>query len=107
MYMPLETAVTQRKKKLGAHAANHAKTVAWNIWRDMEGKEKQPYSQAFSGILVTLGRIGGAGIIFGWQIPSFIVGVIKSRSLFTSKYWDLMGQKNAVLIFISNCKVLN
>lgn len=82
-----------KEEKLGAHAANHAKTVAWNIWRDMEGKEKQPYSQAFSGILVTLGRIGGAGIIFGWQIPSFIVGVVKSRSLFTSKYWDLMGQK--------------
>ena len=48
---------------------------------------------AFNGILVTLGRMGGAGIVFGWQLPSFIVGILKSRTLFTSKYWDLMGQK--------------
>ena len=48
---------------------------------------------AFTGILVTIGRMGGAGILYGWQIPSIIVGIIKSRSLFTSKYWDLMGQK--------------
>ena len=47
----------------------------------------------FTGILVTIGRTGGAGILFGWNIPSFIVGLIKSRSLFTSKYWDLMDQK--------------
>ena len=47
----------------------------------------------FTGILVTIGRTGGAGILFGWNIPSFIVGLIKSRSLFTSKYWDLMNQK--------------
>ena len=85
----------------------------------MEGKEKLPYSQgnliiyinwvrpvltkmhlymfcyflsAFTGILVTIGRMGGAGIIYGWQIPSIIVGIIKSRSLFTSRYWHLMGQ---------------
>ena len=48
---------------------------------------------AFTGILVTIGRTGGAGILFGWNIPSLIVGLIKSRSLFTSKYWDLMDQK--------------
>ena len=47
----------------------------------------------FTGILVTIGRTGGAGILFGWNVPSFIVGLIKSRSLFTSKYWDLMDQK--------------
>ena len=47
----------------------------------------------FTGILVTIGRTGGTGILFGWNIPSFIVGLIKSRSLFTSKYWDLMDQK--------------
>ena len=110
--------------------------VASNIWKDMEEKEKIPYTQGkslndtlrktysmmtskyrcvsmhlfqipdvlslsflsgviivFTGILVTIGRTGGAGILFGWNIPSLIVGLIKSRSLFTSKYWDLMDQK--------------
>ena len=108
--------------------------VASNIWKDMEEKEKIPYTQGksvndalrknysmmtskyvcmhlfqmpdvlslsflsgviivFTGILVTIGRTGGAGILFGWNIQSLIVGLIKSRSLFTSKYWDLMDQK--------------
>ena len=48
---------------------------------------------AFSGILVTIGRLGGAGILYGWQIPSIIAGIIITRSLFTSRYWDIMGQK--------------
>ena len=33
------------EEKLAAHACAHARCVANNIWRDMKGKQKQPYRQ--------------------------------------------------------------
>ena len=34
------------EEKLAAHACAHARTVAYNIWRDIKGKAKKPYTQS-------------------------------------------------------------
>ena len=34
------------EEKLAAHACAHARTVAFNIWRDIKGKAKKPYTQS-------------------------------------------------------------
>ena len=34
------------EEKLAAHACAHARTVAYNIWRDIKGKEKKTYRQS-------------------------------------------------------------
>ena len=43
-------------------------------------------------MLVTVGSSAGAGMMNGWNFPSFIVGMAKGKTLFTSKFWDMMGQ---------------
>ena len=44
-------------------------------------------------MVVSFGSHGGAGNFNGWNLPSFAVGLLKSKTLFTSKYWKMMGQE--------------
>ena len=81
------------EEKLAAHCSTHAQLVANNIIRDIKGQDKLPYKQAFTGMLLTIGVTQGAGVINGWNFPSFVVGLMKGRGLFTSKFWSLMGQR--------------
>lgn len=78
--------------KMAAHAATHANLVSSNLLKQVRGQAMTPYKPAFDGMLVTIGSYAGAGIINGWNFPSFVVGLVKGRSLFTSKYWHMMGQ---------------
>ena len=48
---------------------------------------------AFQGMVVTFGSKGGAGVFNGWNLPSFAIGLIKGRTLFTDKEWKMMGQE--------------
>ena len=110
------------EEKLAAHACAHARTVAYNIWRDIKGKAKKPYTQskyfyeychdrcvifemfwhsvnqtlilptAYSGTLVSIGAKSGAGVINGFHFFGFVVGWIFGRGLFTSRFWNNMDQ---------------
>ena len=42
------------------------------------------------GMLVPVGRGQGAGNINGWNIPSFMVRLVKG-DLFTAKFWTNLG----------------
>ena len=79
--------------KLGAHAVEHGTTVANNLARELKGEDKVPYKQIFNGMVLTVGRTGGAAVINGWHLPSLAVAAVKGGSLFTPKYWNMMGQK--------------
>ena len=48
---------------------------------------------AFEGMVITFGSCRGAGVFNGWNLPSFAVGFIKGRTLFSEKYWKTMGQE--------------
>ncbi len=48
---------------------------------------------AFSGMIITVGKDAGVGNINGWNLPSFVCKYLKSKDLFTSRYWDIMHQK--------------
>ena len=47
----------------------------------------------FTGMLLSVGARHGAGVVNGWHFPSFMVGLVKGRTLFSSKYWGTMRQK--------------
>jgi len=84
--------INTKEHKMAAHASTHAKLIVTNLIRQMKGQKLQPYSPAFDGMLVTVGSSAGAGMMNGWNFPSFIVGMAKGKTLFTSKFWDMMGQ---------------
>jgi len=79
-----------------AMAGDHAKLVATNFIREIKGQCLQQYAHKFEGALVPIGPYGGAGVINGWNLPAFIVSLGKGRSLFTSRYWGIMGQKQPI-----------
>lgn len=85
-----------KEEKMAAHAGTHAYTVSNNLVRELQGKEKLPYKPAFTGMLLTIGKTYGAGIMNGYNMPWSAVGLAKGRgpnTLFTWKYWGMMGQK--------------
>jgi len=84
--------INTQETKMAAHATTHAHLVASNFIRELNGQTLLPYKQKFEGILVTVGAYSGAGKINGWNLPSMMVSFVKGRSLFTSKYWSIMGQ---------------
>lgn len=44
-------------------------------------------------MVITFGSCRGAGVFNGWNLPSFAVGFIKGKTLFTEKFWKMMGQE--------------
>ena len=51
------------------------------------------FLSAFQGMVVTFGSKGGAGVFNGWNLPSFAIGLLKGRTLFSDKFWKMMGQE--------------
>ena len=47
-------------------------------------------------MVVTIGQNGGVGSYNGWNLPGFAVKKAKGTTLFTEKYWALLGQKEPV-----------
>ncbi len=44
-------------------------------------------------MVVTVGKSGGVGVYNGYNLPRIIVSLAKGKSLFTDKFWGVMGQK--------------
>lgn len=80
------------EEKMATYAGTHGDTVAKNLLLELQGKEKLPYKPAFTGMLLTIGKKNGAGCVNGLNWPWSKVGAVKGESLFTNKYWTLMGQ---------------
>jgi len=79
--------------KMAAHAGRQGELLAENLLRNLKGRDAKPYQTAFQGMVVTFGTKGGAGVFNGWNLPSFAIGLIKGRTLFTDKEWKMMGQE--------------
>ena len=47
----------------------------------------------FNGMVVPVGPYDGVGYVNGWTLPGFAVSLIKGRSMMSSNYWAMMGQK--------------
>ena len=99
--------------KMAAHAGDHGETVADNIKRPLQGYTRKEYKPStdileevwkkslnncsllftgFVGMVVTIGKNGGVGNFNGWNLPSFAVKRAKGTTLFTEKYWSVLGQ---------------
>ncbi|CAB4059061.1 AIFM2 [Lepeophtheirus salmonis] len=81
------------EEKLAIHAENQAECIAHNLLRELEDEEPKPYTTQFDGMFLSLGSRHGAGVFNGWSVPSWIVSLLRSRSLQYPKYWELMEQK--------------
>jgi NADH dehydrogenase FAD-containing subunit len=68
------------QEKMAAHAEDHGILVAENINLALAGKDGKAYVPRFTGMVVTVGKGGGAGVYNGWSIPSFVVAKIKGKS---------------------------
>ena len=44
-------------------------------------------------MVITIGKDGGVGSFNGWNLPGFAVKAAKGKTLFTEKYWTLLGQE--------------
>ncbi|XP_076831141.1 ferroptosis suppressor protein 1 isoform X2 [Brachyhypopomus gauderio] len=78
--------------KMAYHAGLHAKVASTNIINMLSGKSLTSYHTGNLTMVVAMGRDDGVGQFNGWQIPRFMVAIGKSRGLFVSKSWKLMGQ---------------
>lgn len=84
--------VNTKEHKMAAHASTHAKLLASNFVRELKGQPLNEYKQAFNGMLATIGKSYGAGSINGWNFPSCAVVIAKGKTLFTPKFFAMMGQ---------------
>jgi NADH dehydrogenase FAD-containing subunit len=81
------------ENKMAAYADAHGLHVVGVISNTAKGKQVKPYKTSFVGMLVPVGSNGGVGNINGMNLPGPIVTVLKSRDLFTSKFWKGVGLK--------------
>ena len=83
------------EEKMAAYAQRHGEHVAKNIVDQVKkGKtEMKPYSKPFTGMIITVGKDAGVGVMQGWNLPSFACAYLKSKDLFSSRYWGIMNQK--------------
>ncbi|KFY92441.1 hypothetical protein V500_04184, partial [Pseudogymnoascus sp. VKM F-4518 (FW-2643)] len=67
--------------------------LCYSIWSDLGGnstkgnalKEKKYKQMEADMQIVPIGPNGGVGVLFGWQIPSFLVKTLKSKTYFLEK----------------------
>lgn len=67
--------------------------LCYSIWSDLGGnstkgnalKEKKYKQMEADMQIVPIGPNGGVGVLFGWQIPSFLVKALKSKTYFLEK----------------------
>jgi len=79
--------------KMAAHAERQGELLGSNFLRSLKNQPLNPYKTAFEGMVITFGSCRGAGVFNGWNLPSFAVGFIKGKTLFTEKFWKMMGQE--------------
>merc|ERR1712107_647049 len=79
--------------KMAAHAERQAECLVQNFLSTIKGHDKKPYKTAFQGMVVTFGSKAGVGSFNGWNLPSFVISMLKGKTLFSERYWKLMGQE--------------
>lgn len=80
------------EQKQVAKIKDHAPVVAMNIVSLIkENKTAKVYKPPSELIIVTVGRKGGAGLLFGSSVGSFIASNIKSKGLFVSPTRKTLG----------------
>ncbi|XP_066266657.1 ferroptosis suppressor protein 1-like [Branchiostoma lanceolatum] len=79
--------------KLAYNAGVHADLLAKNILAQETGGKPKEYKPASFFLLICLGRADGAGQWSTSLLPTFMATNIKSKGMFVSRYWGLMGQK--------------
>ncbi|XP_059081447.1 ferroptosis suppressor protein 1-like isoform X2 [Tigriopus californicus] len=84
------------QEKMAAHAGDQGELVVKNLIASLKGSSLSEYKPRFEGMFVTVGPGGGVALFNGWHIPSFLVGLAKSKDLFTKRYWTMFGQREPV-----------
>ncbi|XP_072033678.1 ferroptosis suppressor protein 1-like [Amphiura filiformis] len=80
--------------KLAFKASVHAEVVAQNLQLHEDGKHLKTYKPPINMIVVPLGRNGGvAQMGNSIVVGNMITKIVKSKHLFTSRYWGDMGQE--------------
>lgn len=77
------------ENKMAAYAEAHGVHAVKTIINITKGKETKAYKTPFVGMVIPVGAKQGVGIMNGYNIPGPIATVLKSRDLFTSKYWKM------------------
>ncbi|XP_072033680.1 ferroptosis suppressor protein 1-like [Amphiura filiformis] len=78
--------------KMAYKAALHAKTVASNIQNLADGMSLKAYKPPGPMMVVPIGRNGGVMQFGSWVLGSFAARIIKSKDLFTTRFWGEMRQ---------------
>ncbi|XP_072038670.1 ferroptosis suppressor protein 1-like [Amphiura filiformis] len=78
--------------KMGYTASLHAYTVAWNIQYLADGKSLTAYRPPGPLMVLPIGRNGGEMQYGTWVLGSFVARMIKSKDLFTRRFWGEMRQ---------------
>ncbi|NXR38304.1 AIFM2 factor, partial [Zosterops hypoxanthus] len=78
--------------KMAYHAGLHADIVVTNIINSLTQKPLKTYNPGSLTFLLSMGRNDGVGQVNGYYVGRLLVTIAKSRDLFISKSWKLMGQ---------------
>jgi len=79
------------ENKMAAYADVHGGIVADSIYKVATGYQAVSYRSPFTGMLVPVGAKKGVGSMNGYNVPAFVVVMLKSGDLFTNKFWRGLG----------------
>ncbi|XP_072043852.1 ferroptosis suppressor protein 1-like [Amphiura filiformis] len=79
--------------KMAFKAGTHVEVVVKNLQLQADEKDLKAYKPPSNIMFVPLGRNGGVAQIGNMVVGNFITKTAKSKGLFTSRFWDAMGQK--------------
>ncbi|RLV97668.1 hypothetical protein DV515_00011539 [Chloebia gouldiae] len=81
-----------KEPKMAYHAGLHANVVVTNIINSLTQKPLKTYEPGSLTFLLSMGRNDGVGQVNGYYVGRLLVTIAKSRDLFVSKSWKMMGQ---------------
>ncbi|KAM6105703.1 LOW QUALITY PROTEIN: ferroptosis suppressor protein 1 [Pterocles gutturalis] len=80
-----------KEPKMAYHAV-HANIAVTNIINSLTHKPLKTYEPGSLTFLLSMGRNDGVGQVNGYYVGRLLVTIAKSRDLFVSKSWKMMGQ---------------
>ncbi|NXW65349.1 AIFM2 factor, partial [Eurystomus gularis] len=81
-----------KELKMAYHAGLHANIAVTNIINSLTHKPLKTYEPGSLTFLLSMGKNDGVGQVNGCYVGRLLVTIAKSRNLFVSKSWKMMGQ---------------
>lgn len=88
-----DCAASGHEKMVTSAIYSHGPAVAKSIVALSQGKEPVSPSPPMRVMMVPVGPDDGVGYIGGFTVSGMVVAAMKSKDLFTSRWWGLMGKQ--------------